>query len=88
MKTIKIILGIITFFVLAFFLTGFFVTETTYEVRVTVEQPISEVFASFINIDNRKNWIPEIQSIAIVSENSNIVGNIHQVVVDNKGQKR
>ena len=86
MKTIKIILGIITFFVLAFFLTGFFVTETTYEVRVTVEQPISEVFASFINIDNRKNWIPEIQSIAIVSENSNIVGNIHQVVVDNKGQ--
>tara|TARA_B110000091_G_scaffold138804_1_gene148396 strand:+ start:4115 stop:4627 length:513 start_codon:yes stop_codon:yes gene_type:complete len=87
MKTIKIILGVITFFVVAFFLTGLFVKETTYQVTVTLNKPVSEVFARFNDPRNSKDWIPEIKSIVALNENLGKVGSTYQIVIENKGQE-
>lgn len=87
MKTIKIILGLITFLVLAFFSTGLFVRVTNYEVHVSLDQPISEVFSNFTNIENRKSWIPEIQSVTRLSGNEYSVGATYKIVIENKGQE-
>ena len=69
MKTIKIILGVITIFVLAFFLTGLFVKETTYQIDVTINKPISQVFSIFNNPENIDKWIPEIREINVINDN-------------------
>jgi len=87
MKTIKIILGIISFFVLAFFLTGLFVRETTYTAQVSVNKPIPSVFKTFNNAENIKNWIPEIKSLEVVNENPGKTGNVYKIVLDNQGQE-
>jgi len=69
MKIIKIILSVITFFIVAFFLTGLFVKETTYQASITVNKPISAVFKDFSTSENIKNWIPEIKSLKVIHEN-------------------
>jgi uncharacterized membrane protein len=86
MKTIKIILGIITALVLAFFLTGLFVKETTYQAEVSVNKSLSEVFESFNNSKNIKNWIPEVKSFTVLNENPGKIGSIYKIVIDNNGQ--
>lgn len=87
MKSIKIILGIITVFVLAFLLTGLFLKETTYLAEVSVDKPIEEVFKVFNNSENIKNWIPEVQSVEVVNENPGKTGSVYRVVVLNQGQE-
>ena len=86
MKTIKIILGVITFFVLAFFLTGLFVKETTYKAYITLNKPISEVFKDFSTSENIKKWIPEIKSLKVINENPGKVGSTYEIVINNSGQ--
>ena len=87
MKTIKIILGIISAIVIAFLLTGLFVKETSYTLQVSVDKPIEEVFKTFNNSENIKNWIPEVQSIEVVNNNPGKTGSIYKIVVLNKGQE-
>lgn len=86
MKIIKIILSVITFFIVAFFLTGLFVKETTYQASITVNKPISAVFKDFSTSENIKNWIPEIKSLKVIHENPGKVGSTYEIVLTNKGQ--
>ncbi|QOD60757.1 SRPBCC family protein [Polaribacter haliotis] len=86
MKAIKIILGIITVLVLAFFATGLIVKETKYTAQVSVEKPVEAVFNQFNKPENKKNWIPEIQSFETVNQNQGITGSVYKLVVENQGQ--
>ena len=86
MKTIKIILIIISVFVVAFLLTGLIVKETTYTAQVNVDKPVSDVFKTFNNPENIKKWIPEVKSFEVVSENPGKIGSVYKIVVDNQGQ--
>jgi uncharacterized membrane protein len=87
MKTIKIILGIITALVVIFFATGLLIKETSYTTQVSVNIPVEEVFKTFNNSENIKNWIPEIISFDVVKENIGKTGSIYKIVVENQGQK-
>jgi len=87
MKTIKIILGIITGIVVVFLATGLLIKETSYITRVSVNKPVEEVFKTFNNSDKIKNWIPEIKSLTVVKENVGKTGNIYKIVVENQGQE-
>jgi len=87
MKTIKIILIIISVIVVGFLLTGVFVKETAYSVKVSVNKPISEVFEAFNKPGNIKNWIPEVKSIETVNENPGKVGNIYKILIDANGSE-
>ena len=87
MKTIKIILGIITTLILTFFLTGLVVGEVVYTNEVKINKPVKEVFADFQNVDLMKQWMPEVKSIEILEEKPNKVGSTYRVVVDNQGRK-
>ncbi|SDU03694.1 hypothetical protein SAMN04487762_1428 [Polaribacter sp. Hel1_33_78] len=87
MKTIKIILGIITAVIVVFLATGLFIKETTYTTQVTVNKSIEDVFQIFNNSENIKNWIPEIKSFTIIKENVGKTGSLYKMVVDNQGQE-
>ena len=87
MKTIKIILGIISAFVFVFFLTGIIVKETTYTAQVSVNKSISTVFKTFNNSENIKNWIPEVKSFEIVNNNPGKTGSVYKIILDNQGQE-
>ena len=87
MKTIKVILAIISVLVVAFFLTGLIVKETKYTAQVSVNKPISDVFKTFNNSENIKNWIPEVKSFEVVNENPGKTGSIYKIVVENQGEE-
>ena len=86
MKTIKIILGLITAITLVFFATGLFVKETNYEVSITIQKPVEEVFKKMINPETTKKWIPEIKEKTIINKNIGVTGSEYQVVVNNQGE--
>ncbi|MDC0177682.1 SRPBCC family protein [Polaribacter sp.] len=87
MKTIKIILGIISAFVVVFLLTGILIKETSYTAQVSIDKSVSEVFQTFNNSENIKNWIPEVKSFEVIKENPGKIGSIYKVVIENKGQE-
>ena len=87
MKTVKIILGIITALTLVFFATGLFVKATNYSAQVNVNKPIEEVFTTFNNQENLKNWIPEIKSFDVIQEKAGKTGSTYKMVVENQGQE-
>jgi uncharacterized membrane protein len=87
MKTIKIILGIITALVLVFFATGLLVKETNYKAQVSVNEPLANVFTTFNNTENVKNWIPEIKTVETLNENVGKTGSSYKIVLDNQGQE-
>lgn len=87
MKTIKIILGIITALVLVFFATGLLVKETNYKAQVSVNESLTEVFTTFNNTENVKNWIPEIKTVETINENVGKTGSSYKIVLDNQGQE-
>ena len=87
MKKIKIILAIISLFIGVFILTGLFVKETNYTTQVSVNKSIDSVFATFTNISNRKNWIPELNSYEIIKENLGKTGSMYKLTINNKGQE-
>lgn len=87
LKTLKIVLAVITFFVIVFFSTGLIVKETTYTVQIDVKKPINQVFEAFNNIENKQKWIPEIQSVEVVNENIGKMGSEYQLLIENEGQK-
>ena len=87
MKTIKIIIGIITVITIGFFLTGLIVKDTKYSAEVSINKPLSEVFQTFNNSENIKNWITEIKSFDVVNENPGKTGSIYKIVIDSQGQE-
>ena len=87
MKTIKIILGIITLLVLVFFSTGLIVKETKYTTQVNINKSLEEVFTKFNDPSNIKEWIPELKSIDTLEEKPGKIGSTYKLVVDNKGEE-
>lgn len=87
MKAIKIILGSITFLVIGFLATGIFVSETRYKIAVIIDKPLIEVFETFNDTTQIKNWIPELKSLKVLSSSPEIKGNLYEMTVDNKGQQ-
>jgi len=87
MKTIKVILIIISTLVIAFLATGLLVQQTNYSATVSIDKPIDEVFSNFMQIDSVKNWIPDIKSVKPVNINPGITGSVYDVVVLNQGQE-
>lgn len=87
MKTIKVILIIISIFSLAFLGTGLVVQQTSYSAKVSINKPLNEVFNNFMKIDSVKNWIPEIQSVESVNLNPGITGSVYNIVVLNQGEE-
>ena len=84
MKTIKIILGIITALVLVFFATGLLVKETNYKAQVSVNESLTEVFTSFNKTDNVNNWIPEIKTVETLNENVGKTGSSYKMKNQNQ----
>lgn len=87
MKTVKIIISIISVLTFAFFATGIIIKETTYTAKVTVNKPIALVFKEFNKHENAKNWIPEIKSFETVNENFGKTGSVYNVIIENQGQE-
>ena len=87
MKTIKVILIIISTLVVAFLATGLLVQQTNYSATVSIDKPVDEVFSDFMQIDSVKNWIPDIKSVKPVNINPGITGSVYDVVVLNQGQE-
>jgi uncharacterized membrane protein len=87
MKTIKIILGIITAIVVVFLATGLIIKETSYVTQVSVNKSVEVVFETFNNSENIKNWIPEVKSFDVVNENIGKTGSVYKMVVENQGQE-
>jgi len=87
MKTIKVILIIISTLVVAFLATGLLVQQTNYSATVSINKPVDEVFNDFMQIDSVKNWIPDIKSVKPVNINPGITGSVYDVVVLNQGQE-
>ena len=83
----QIILGIITALVLVFFATGLLIKETNYNVEVTINKPINEVFKTFTTPENSKEWIPEIKSLEVINANPGKTGSIYKIVIENQGQE-
>jgi predicted small secreted protein len=87
MKTIKIILGIITAIVVVFLAIGLIIKETSYVTQVSVNKSVEVVFETFNNSKNIKNWIPEVKSFDVVNENIGKTGSVYKMVVENQGQE-
>ena len=87
MKAVKIILGIVTAWVVVFFSTGLLVKETTYEVRVEIQKPLSEVFTAFNDQEKLLTWMPEIKSIEPINVKPGIVGSEYKIIVENQGKE-
>ena len=87
MKTIRVILIIISIFVLGFLATGLVVRDTSYTAKVYIAEPIDAVFNNFIQMDSVKNWIPEIKSVEVLQNNIEVTGSVYKVVVLNQGQE-
>tara|TARA_R110001592_G_scaffold8511_5_gene46435 strand:+ start:6449 stop:6985 length:537 start_codon:yes stop_codon:yes gene_type:complete len=87
MKTIKIILGIITAFVVVFLATGLLIKETNYTTQITINKPVEEVFEIFSTSENAKKWIPEIKSFEVINENIGKTGSSYKIVIENQGQE-
>lgn len=87
MKAVKIVLGIVTAFVLVFLLTGIIVTEVKYTAEIEINKPINEVFKNFENVDFMKKWLPEVKSIEPIEEKKGVVGSTYAMTVINQGQE-
>lgn len=87
MKTIKIILGIVSALVIMFLLTGVVITEVTYTAEIEIDKSINEVLENVANVDLMKNWLPDIKSIDPIEEKSGMVGSTYTVIAINNGQE-
>ncbi|MBE7629635.1 SRPBCC family protein [Tenacibaculum piscium] len=87
MKSVKIILGIVTAFVLVFFITGIVVTEVKYSTEIEINKPVTEVFENFTNPDLMKKWLPDIKSIEPIMQKKAVVGSTYTMIIENNGQE-
>ena len=86
MKTIKIIIIIISIFVIGFFSIGLLIKDTKFTTEITIEKPIETVFTTFNDVSKLKEWIPEFKSIETIEEKLGKTGSTYKIIVDNNGQ--
>lgn len=87
MKTVKIILVVISVLTFGFFLTGLVIKETNYTAQISIDKPVDEVFVAFNTKGNIKNWIPEVKSVEVINENLGKTGSTYKVIVKNNGEE-
>jgi len=87
MKTIKIILSIVTILAMVFFATGLVVKEVNYSVEVDIDEPIEDVFTLFTAPETLKKWMPEVKSLQPLDVKEGIVGSTYKMVIENQGQE-
>ena len=87
MKGVKVILGIVTFLVVVFFSTGLLIKETSYQVKVEINKPLSEVFSTFNNQELMKEWLTDVISVAPINIKPGIVGSEYKMIVENGGRE-
>lgn len=87
MKTIKIILGIISGLTLIFFTTGLFVKETNYTTIVEVNKSLESVFKTFNQVEDIRNWIPEVKTVNVITKSLGKTGSIYKIVIDANDQE-
>jgi len=86
MKTIKFILIFISIVFIVFITTGLFVKQTEYDVQVTVNKPIAEVFEAFNNKEVTKNWVSDLKKVDTVNVNMGKIGSEFRLLINNQGQ--
>ncbi len=86
MKRVKIILGIIIVFSLAFFSIGLVVPEINYSKEIEIDKPLEEVFAVFSNQQLVSEWMPEIQSVTVIKMTPEVTGSVFNLVVKDQGK--
>ena len=87
MKTVKVILSIITILSLVFFATGLFIMETSYSTEITINKNVEDVFKVMVNPEETQHWIPEIKEKKVIKRNNGVTGSIYNVVVINQDQE-
>lgn len=87
MKTIKVILAIITLIILVFLATGLIVKEVNYAVEVEIDKPLAEVFTLFEAPETLQKWMPEVKSLEPINVKDGKVGSTYKMVIENEGQE-
>lgn len=85
-RILKILGGLLLLLMIVFFATGLVVKETTYQVSVTIDKPVEEVFKVFNNQSKLKDWIPSVKVFEPIEEKEGKVGSTYRMVVDNQGK--
>jgi len=86
MKTVKIILSIVTLLIVGILSIGLLIKDTKYTTSITINKPIDFVFTEFNNVENLKEWIPEFTAIETIEEKLGKIGSSYKIIVDNDGQ--
>ena len=84
MKIVKFFLRVLVLAIVVFLTTGLLVKETTYQMSVSIDKPLDEVFAAFNDTSQLKTWMPEIQSIETLEYRLGIVGNKYKLLIVNE----
>jgi uncharacterized membrane protein len=87
MKTIKVILIIISVFILGFLGTGFVVSETNYNAKISLDHSLEVVFNNFTELDSIQNWMSDIDAVTSLNKSPKIVGDLYGIIVINQGQE-
>ena len=85
-KFLKIAGIILAVLVLGFFAAGLITPKVSYDGSVTVNKPLEETFLLFNDLDNLKNWIPEVTSYEILSETPDKVGSKIKMTIESEGK--
>jgi uncharacterized membrane protein len=84
-KAIKVILIIISIISVGFFATGLIMPETKYQTSIEINKNIDEVFQSFSDIKNSKDWVPELKSVGVRKEVPAKIGSVYELVAMDRG---
>lgn len=87
MRAVKVILGIVTLLVVVFFSTGLIIKKTTYQVKIEIEKPVTEVFSTFNNQELLKEWMTDVKSVKPINIKSGTVGSEYEMTVVNQGKE-
>ena len=60
--------------------------ETSYQIKVEINKPISEVFTVFNDQNLMKQWMPVVKMIEPINVKPGIVGSEYKMTVENNGQ--
>lgn len=86
MKTIKFILIFISIVFIVFITTGLFIKQTEYDVMVTINKPVEEVFAAFNNKEATKNWVSDLKKIDTINSKMGKIGSEFRLLINNQDQ--
>ena len=85
MKIVKGFLKLLLLLLVVFLATGLLVKETSYEVKTSVNKPLSTVFRIFNDQSKLKDWLPEVKSIEPIDVKPGMIGSTYKMIVENEG---